>query len=58
MEMSYRIHFWYQIWLKMLIFLRKGKKSFFFSQKMWQAKKSDFELKMVILLGNHVKTLL
>ena len=28
-EMSQRIHFWYQIWPKMLIFWENGKKHFF-----------------------------
>ena len=38
MEMSQRIHFWYQILLKMLIFWENGKK--LFGQKfLWQAKK-------------------
>ena len=42
MEMSQRIHFWYQILLKMLIFWEnaKKKKKHFFGQKfLWQAKK-------------------
>ena len=48
MEMSQRIHFWHQILLKMLIFLRKWqKKPHFFGQKfLWQANKNNFELKM------------
>ena len=32
MEMSQKIHFWYQILLKMLIFLENGKKSLFWSK--------------------------
>ena len=53
MEMSQKIHFWYQIWPEMLIFWENGKKK----KKLWQAKKNNFELKMLKLLGNHVKTL-
>ena len=56
MEMSQRIHFWYQILLKMLIFLRKWqKKNHFLGQKfLWQANKNYFELKMPKFLENHV----
>ena len=32
MQMSQRIHFWYQILLKMLIFWENGKKSLFWSK--------------------------
>ena len=40
MEMSHRIHFWYQILPKLLIFLENGKKiTFFGKKKLWQAKK-------------------
>ena len=39
MEMSQRIHFWYQILLKMQIFWENGKKHFFGQKFLWQAKK-------------------
>ena len=56
MEMSQRIHFWYQILLKMLILLENGKKHFFGQKFLWQGKKNNFELKMLKLLESHVKT--
>ena len=57
MEMSQRIRFWYQILLQMLIFFEKiAKKSLFGHKFLWQAKKNNFELKMLELLENHVKT--
>ena len=44
MEMSQRIHFWYQFLLKMLLFLENGKKTHFLGQKyLWQAKNNNFE---------------
>ena len=58
MEMSQRIHFWYQILPKMLIFWENGRKSLFGQKILWQAKNDNFELKMLKLLENHVKTLL
>ena len=40
MEMSQKIHFWYQILLKLMIFWENGKKTHFFGQKLlWQANK-------------------
>ena len=55
MEMSQRIRFWYQILLKMLIFLENGKKSLFLVKFfLWQAKKNNFELEMLKLLENHL----
>ena len=58
MEVSQRIHFWYQILLKMMIFLENGKKTphFFGRNFLWQANKNRFELNMPKLLENHVKT--
>ena len=58
MEMSQRIHFWYQILLKMMILWENGKKKpHFFGQKfLWQANKNSFELKMPKFLENHAKT--
>ena len=46
-EMSQRIHFWYQILLKMVIFWENGKKKPTFLVKifLWQANKNSFELK-------------
>ena len=64
MEMSKEISFWYEILLKMFVcfvclflflFWKNGKKSFFFFR---QAKNNKFELQMLKLLENHVKTLL
>ena len=55
MEMSQRILYWYQILLKMLIFWQNGKISLYWS-KIWQAKQNNFELKILKLLENHVKT--
>ena len=55
MEMSQRIHFWYQILQKMLIFWENGKKPHF-----WQnifcdkLKKNNFEIKMLKLPEYHV----
>ena len=57
MEMSQRIHFWYQILLKMLIFWENGKKSLFLVTNFFdKLKNNNFELKMLKLLENHVKT--
>ena len=59
MEMSQRIRFWYQILQKMLIFLRKWQKiTFLVKQFCDKLIKNNFELKMLKLLENHVKTLL
>ena len=56
-EMSQRIHFWYQILLKLTIFWENGKKNYFFGNKiLGQPTKHNFELKMLKLLENHVKT--
>ena len=58
MEMSQRIHFWYQISLKISIFWQNGKKNptflvnFFFVP----ATKVNFELKTLKFGRNHVKT--
>ena len=56
MEMNQRICFWYQILLKMLIFWENGKNHFLGQKFLWQAKKNNFELKMLKLPENHVKT--
>ena len=63
MEMSQRIHFWYQILLKSTIFLENGKKSLFGETILGQATKkqtnkqtNNFELKMRKMLENHEKT--
>ena len=58
MEMSQRIHFWYQILLKMMSFWENDKKkNTFFGQKLlWQPNKNSFELKMPKFRENHVKT--
>ena len=56
MEMSQRIHFWYQILLKIMIFGENGKKTLYGQKFLWQANKNSFELKMPKFLGNHVKT--
>ena len=45
MEMSQRIHFWYQFFLKMMIFWENGKKHFFGQKLLWQPNKNSFELK-------------
>ena len=59
MEMSQRIHFWYQILLKMLFFLRKWQKiTFLVKKSLWQANKNNFELEMLKLLENHDITIL
>ena len=56
-EMSQRIHFWKQILLKLLFVFEKMTKNHFFGQKcLWLAKKNNFELKILTLLENHVKT--
>ena len=39
MEISQRIHFWYQILLKMLTFWENGKKPLLSQKFLWQAKK-------------------
>ena len=46
MEMSQRIHFWYQIWPKMLIFWENGKKK----KKKILVKKFCDKLKKLILI--------
>ena len=56
MKMSQRIHFWYQILLKMLIFWENGKKSLFAQFFCDKLKEYTFDLKMLKLLENHVKT--
>ena len=46
----------YQMLLKMLFFFFFNAKKHFFGQKfLWQAKKNNFELKMLKFLENHVK---
>ena len=59
MEMSQRIYFWYiyQILLKMLILI-KWQKNTFWWKKIMTSWKNNFEIKMLLLLENHVKTLL
>ena len=43
MEMSQKIHFWYQITLKMMIFWENDKKSPFFGKKdSWKANRKQF----------------
>ena len=60
MEMSQRIHFLYQILLKIMIFFRKNGKNHFLVKKknynLGGPTKHTFELKMLKLLENHVKT--
>ena len=56
MEMSQKIHFRYQILLKMIVFEKMAKKHFFGQKFLWQANKNSFELKMPKFLENHVKT--
>ena len=65
MEMSQKICFWYNFYWKgcflgrWFVFFRKWQKITFFGKiNLWQAKKINFELKMLRLLENHVKTLL
>ena len=64
MEMSQKIHLWYQrypIWPKMLIFEKIAKKQqqqHFLVKKNCDKLKNNFELEMLKLLENHVKTLL
>ena len=59
MEISQKIHIWYQILPKMLIILRKWQKiTFLVKKRLWQAKKQNFWVKMLKLLENHVKGLL
>ena len=51
MEMSQRIHFWYQILPKIAIFWENGKKITFLAKKFCdKLKKNDFELEMLKLL--------
>ena len=45
MEMSQRIHFWYQILLKMVIFWENGKNHLFGQKFLWQANKIDLSQK-------------
>ena len=54
METCQRIHFLYQILLKMVIFWENDKKLLFW--KFWQPNKNSFELKMPKFLENHVET--
>ena len=55
MEMSHRIHFWYQILLKLMLFLRKLQKKITFLVKHFCDKlKRDFQLKILKLLENQV----
>ena len=54
MEMSQRIHFGYQILLKMKIFWENGKNHLFGQNFLWQPNKNSFELKMPKFLENHV----
>ena len=56
MEMSQRVHFWYQILLQMMIFWENGEKRLFGQIFLWQANKNSFELRMPKFLENHVKT--
>ena len=57
MEMSQRIHFWYdQILLKMMILWENGKNHFLGQKLLWQPKKTSFELKIPKFRENHVKT--
>ena len=56
MEMSQRIHFWYQILLKRWFFEKMAKKHFFGQKFLWQANKNSFEVKMPKFLEDHVKT--
>ena len=57
MEMSQRIHFWYQILQKMLIFRQNGKNTFLVKNFCDKLKKNNnFELRMLKLPENHVKT--
>ena len=56
MEMSQRIHFLYQILLKVL--MRKWQKNTFLVKNSCDKLKNHFELKMLKLLENYVKTLL
>ena len=49
-EMSQRIHFWYQNLLKITIFWENGKKITFWLKKSWTAYKNNFELNMLKLL--------
>ena len=54
MGMSQRIHFWYKVLLKMLIFFQKmkkkseNKKHFFCSKDFWKGKNWKFELKNIM----------
>ena len=57
MEMSHRIHFLYQILPKIMIFFEKIAKNHFLVKKiLGQPTKNNFELKMLKLLENYVKT--
>ena len=57
MEMSHRIHFLYQILLKMQIFGENAKKITFLIKNFCdKLKNNNFELKMLKLLENHVET--
>ena len=69
MEMSQRIHFWYQILLKMFFFFfvfvfvfflkmakkKKKQKKKLLVKQFCDKLKNNFELKMLKLLENHVK---
>ena len=57
MKMSQRLHFWHHNLLKITIFCKNGKKK----KKIWsknfkQPTKCNFELKMLNLLENYLKT--
>ena len=51
MEMSQRIHFWYQILLKMMIFWENGKKTLFGQKFLWQANKNSSWVKNAQISG-------
>ena len=56
MEMSQRIHFLYQILLKMMFFWENGKKALFWSEIFVTSYQNSFELKMPKFLDNYAKT--
>ena len=60
MEMSQRIHIWYQILLKITIFWENGKKKQkkekLVKKNLGKPTKYNFELKMLKLHENHVTT--
>ena len=56
MEMSQGIYFWYHILLEITFARENVKKPLFLLEEYWKPSKYNFELKMLRLHENHVKT--